>query len=77
MAHSSGVGAVENDVTGRNAVDFRRANEAAGHPEWGSRPPDDNWTWHHAEDAKTMQLVPRIINRSFYHQGGASFARNP
>jgi hypothetical protein len=60
----------------RSAADFRRANIEAGHPEWGSRAPQ-GWTWHHVEDARTMQLVPSIINGTFNHRGGASVARNP
>ena len=76
MTHPSGVRSVEFEVTGHNPTDFRRANEAAGHPEWGSRPPDNNWTWHHVEDARTMQLVPRELNQIFTHEGGASRVRN-
>jgi hypothetical protein len=37
MAHPSGVTSVEIDMTGGSAIDFRRANRAAGHPEWGSK----------------------------------------
>jgi SPP1 gp7 family putative phage head morphogenesis protein len=76
MMHPSGVRSVEIDVTGQTAADFRRANIEAGHPEWGSRAPQ-GWTWHHVEDARTMQLVPSIINGTFNHRGGASVARNP
>ncbi|MCL6281906.1 HNH endonuclease [Ruegeria sp. 2012CJ41-6] len=75
MTHPSGVRSVEIEVTGSNPKDFRRANEAAGHPEWGSAPPSPEWTWHHVEDARTMQLVPFEINDKFYHRGGASVAR--
>ena len=74
MTHPSGVKSVEIEMVGDN-IDFRRANIAAGHPEWGSGPPDSDWTWHHSEDAKTMMLVPRIINEIFSHRGGASIAR--
>lgn len=76
MTHPSGVRSVEIDVTGQTAADFRRANIVAGHPEWGSRAPQ-GWTWHHVEDARTMQLVPSSINGTFNHRGGASVARNP
>jgi hypothetical protein len=76
MKHPSGVRAVEIDVTGQTAADFRRANIEAGHPEWGSRAPQ-GWTWHHVEDAQTMQLVPSVINSTFNHRGGASVARTP
>ncbi|MBL4786743.1 MAG: HNH endonuclease [Cohaesibacteraceae bacterium] len=74
MDHPSGVRSVEIKMVGNN-IDFRRANIAAGHPEWGSGPPDSDWTWHHREDIKTMMLVPRIINEVFSHRGGASIAR--
>ncbi|MGH1356895.1 MAG: HNH endonuclease [Thalassovita sp.] len=76
MTHPSGVRSVEIEVSGQNPTDFRRANEAAGHPEWGSGPPSADWTWHHVEDARTMQLIPSRINTFFPHRGGASIARN-
>ena len=75
MTHPSGVRSVEIEMTGRGRIDNRRANIAAGYPEWGEAAPD-GWVWHHVEDARTMQLVPRNINRAFGHQGGASTARN-
>jgi hypothetical protein len=74
MTHPSGVRSVEIEMTGGNAADVRRANAAAGHPEWGSRPPT-GWSWHHVEDGRTMQLVPSVINDEFGHEGGASLAR--
>lgn len=76
MTHPSGVTSVRIAMTGGNSIDFRLANLAAGHPEWGSRPPV-GWTWHHVEDGLTMQLIPREVNEAFYHIGGASGARNP
>jgi A nuclease of the HNH/ENDO VII superfamily with conserved WHH/Phage Mu protein F like protein len=72
--HPSGVRSVEIDMSGRNKIDVRRANIAAGHPEWGSSAPAQ-WTWHHVEDGTTMELIPAIINEKFYHVGGASKAR--
>lgn len=75
MTHSSRVRSVEIEVTGNNSIDFRRANIEAGHPEWGDAAPE-GWSWHHVEDARTMQLVPSTINRTFGHRGGASIARN-
>lgn len=75
MTHPSGVRSVEIDVTGNGRVDNARANAAAGYSEWGDTPPV-GWVWHHVEDARTMQLVPREINRDFYHLGGASLVRN-
>lgn len=74
MTHPSGVRSVEIEMSGRTVTDFRRANNAAGHPEWNRQMPD-GWTWHHAEDGRTMQLVPGEINRTFRHEGGAAAAR--
>ena len=75
MTHPSGIRSVEIDVSGNGRTDNRRANVAAGKPEWGRDAPED-WVGHHVEDARTMQLIPRVINRDFFHQGGASRARN-
>ena len=72
--HPSGVKSVTITMTGTNRVDFRLANIAAGHPEWGNRPPS-GWTWHHKEDGSTMELVPSSINNIFNHLGGASLIR--
>lgn len=74
MTHPSGVQSVTINMTGTNRIDFRLANIAAGHPEWGNRPPA-GWTWHHNEDGSTMELVPSSINNMFHHMGGASLAR--
>jgi hypothetical protein len=73
MNHPSGVRQVRIDVTGE-AIDFRRANEAASHAEWGSRPPS-GYSWHHHEDGQTMQLVRSDVHTEFNHRGGASLAR--
>lgn len=72
----SGIRSVEIDVSGSGRVDNRRANIAAGYPEWGQSAPT-GWVWHHVEDARTMQLIPFEINNRFFHQGGASMVRNP
>jgi A nuclease of the HNH/ENDO VII superfamily with conserved WHH len=74
MNHPSGVREVRIDVTG-DAIDFRRANEAAGHAEWGSRPPA-GYSWHHHEDGSTMQLVGADVHAEFTHRGGAWLARS-
>jgi hypothetical protein len=75
MKHPSGVKSVKIDVTGNNVLDNIAANKAAGHAEWGNKPPK-NWTWHHNEDANTMMLIPEKINSDFFHKGGASIVRN-
>jgi hypothetical protein len=61
-------------MTGRNNADARRANIAAGHPEWNLDMPD-GWSWHHVEDKRTMELIPFEINKKFKHEGEASKAR--
>jgi hypothetical protein len=75
LNHPSGVREVPIRQSGDNGADFKAANEAAGHPEWGRESPD-NYTWHHNEDGSLMQLVPRDIHDKtiggFGHRGGAS-----
>ncbi|WP_428743770.1 RHS repeat-associated core domain-containing protein, partial [Sulfurimonas sp.] len=34
------------------------------------------YTWHHMEDGKHMQLVPKDIHSEFSHTGGASIVKN-
>jgi hypothetical protein len=55
--------------TGRRSVDNALANRAAGIA--GSKPPR-GYTWHHHQDGRTMQLVPRDIHRSTGHTGGVA-----
>jgi hypothetical protein len=74
MTHPSGVRSVTIEMTGTNRIDFRRANEAAGHPEWGNRPPL-GWTWHHKQNGTEMELIPSTINSTFSHIGGAALVR--
>jgi hypothetical protein len=61
---------VQIEQTGKNAVDFARANKAAGL----SKTPE-GYTWHHVEDGSTMQLVPSDIHGATGHTGGAALAR--
>ena len=51
--------------TGTRAGDFRAANEAAG-----LRSTPEGYTWHHHQDGRTMQLVPREIHAQTGHTGG-------
>jgi hypothetical protein len=62
---------VIDDLTGQRAIDEALANKAAGYP---STP--QGYTWHHVEDGKTMQLVPRDIHQATAHTGGAAVIRN-
>jgi len=52
------------------AKDFDLANRAAGL----SKTPE-GYTWHHVEDASTMQLVPRDIHAATGHTGGAAWLK--
>ncbi|MGA3170140.1 MAG: HNH endonuclease [Chthoniobacteraceae bacterium] len=58
-------------LTGNLAKDSAMANTAAG---LDSTP--KGYVWHHLEDGKTMQLVPREIHKSVGHTGGAAVIRN-
>ncbi|WP_445375115.1 HNH endonuclease [Photorhabdus tasmaniensis] len=51
--------------------DFAKADKLApkGKADYGSN------TWHHHENGKTMQEVPRNVHGTFTHRGGASTLR--
>jgi A nuclease of the HNH/ENDO VII superfamily with conserved WHH len=53
------------------ARDFKLANEAAGL----TRTPK-GYVWHHAEDGRTMELIPRDLHQPVRHTGGVSVNRN-
>ena len=36
----------------------------------------EDYVWHHVEDGKTMELVPRDLHRAASHSGGATAIRN-
>ncbi len=36
----------------------------------------EDYVWHHVEDGKTMELVPRDLHRAAGHSGGATAIRN-
>jgi RHS repeat-associated protein len=61
---------VQISVTGKHNIDFQRANQAAGY----SKTPD-GYTWHHHQDGKTMQLVPKDLHKEVRHTGGAATKR--
>ena len=61
---------VQIEQTGKNAMDFAKANEAAG-----LTATPKGYTWHHVEDGTTMQLVPMDIHGATGHTGGAALAR--
>ncbi len=55
------------DLKGNHSTDFTKADKAAP-----KGPKLDENTWHHNEDMKTMQEVPKDIHRKFTHRGGVS-----
>ena len=54
-------------LIGDHNYDYDKANKIAGF----KKIPED-YTWHHHQDGKTMQLVPRDLHRKVGHTGGAS-----
>lgn len=57
-------------LKGQYGPDEKIANKAIGLDKT-----PDNYVWHHVEDGKTMQLVPKDIHAAFPHTGGASVIR--
>mgnify|MGYP002641334182 CR=1 FL=1 len=66
---------VEIDMKGDHYHDYKAANRAAGFEGAGARSPKEGYSWHHSEDGKTMQLVPRDLHGDVKHIGGAAVAR--
>ena len=58
-------------LTGNRNADTTLANRAAGLKET-----PDGYTWHHCEDAETMQLVPLDLHRAVKHTGGAAILKS-
>ena len=58
---------VEIEYTGSRRADFAAANKKA----MLDKTPK-NWTWHHAEDMKTMYLVPDDLHKAVKHSGGVA-----
>jgi A nuclease of the HNH/ENDO VII superfamily with conserved WHH len=58
---------VEIEYTGSRRADFAAANKKA---KLDQTPP--GWTWHHAEDMKTMYLVPDELHEAVRHSGGVA-----
>jgi RHS repeat-associated protein len=57
-------------LTGSYRKDAAMANKARGLPR---TPP--GMVWHHVEDGRTMQLIPRDIHNAARHTGGAAVIR--
>jgi A nuclease of the HNH/ENDO VII superfamily with conserved WHH len=60
---------VVEDQIGDRPVDFKAANDVAGF----HVTPED-FTWHHVEDGRTMELVPEELHRNVRHTGGVAAA---
>jgi hypothetical protein len=58
---------VEVDGLTGGSSDFAAANRAAGYP----RTPTD-YTWHHVEDGRHMELVPSDLHGAVRHTGGVA-----
>jgi len=58
---------VQIEYTGNRSRDFKLANNAAGL----ERTPE-GYTWHHHQDAKTLQLVPTELHDEVRHTGGCA-----
>ena len=58
---------VEIEYTGSRRADFAAANKKAKLDET-----PDGWLWHHAEDMKTMYLVPDKLHEAVKHSGGVA-----
>jgi hypothetical protein len=62
---------------GKNHVEInytgsRRADEAAANKMAKLDKTPRDWTWHHAEDMKTMYLVPYDLHQAVKHSGGVA-----
>ena len=56
-------------LRGDTHLDYKAANDASGLARYGADPPA-NYTWHHCEDGRTMQLVPSDVHDAVKHTGG-------
>lgn len=72
LDHPSGVKQVDIDrFDPKRTPDYKKANIKAGHSEWRNEPPE-GYRWHHHQNGKTMQLVPKMIHERFRHAGGVA-----
>jgi hypothetical protein len=62
--------AVKISMTGSRTQDFKRANAAAGY-----KKTPEGFTWHHNEDAETMELVMQDIHDATPHTGGNAIVK--
>ncbi len=55
---------------GNHSTDFTEANKKAGLSEMPA-----GYTWHHHQDRRTMQLVPKDLHLAVRHAGGISLMK--
>ena len=58
-------------LSGDYKIDAAKANKAIGATETPK-----GQVWHHVEDGKTMQLIPRSIHNKVRHTGGSAVIKN-
>ncbi len=58
-------------LTGNYAKDSAMTNKAVG-----LKSTPDGFVWHHVENVKTMQLIPKEIHNAARHTGGTATLRN-
>lgn len=58
-------------LTGNYRIDAKAANKASGF----DRTPE-GYVWHHVEDGRTMQLIPKDIHKAVRHTGGSAIIRS-
>jgi A nuclease of the HNH/ENDO VII superfamily with conserved WHH len=66
---------------GKNHVEIeytgsRRADEAVANKKAKLDETPDGWMWHHAEDMKTMYLVPDDLHQAVRHSGGVAIYKH-
>ncbi len=57
-------------LTGNYKIDERLTNKQAGY-----KKTPEGYVWHHHENGKTMQLIPKAIHNAVRHTGGAAIIR--
>jgi A nuclease of the HNH/ENDO VII superfamily with conserved WHH len=77
---------VQIEMKGNHDSDFSKANQAVGFGKnfLAHRVTENgkykDYTWHHHEDGKTMQLVPQALNNTrnggLYHTGGVAVCKH-
>jgi DNase/tRNase domain of colicin-like bacteriocin len=64
---------VQIEFTGSYPKDFAAADKAAGITE--ELRESQQYTWHHHQDGKTMQLIKYSVHKDFFHTGGMAGTR--